>query len=315
MAKYEIRNFKESDIPAVMELQRAHQQVYTHAGVVPGEVYLSAGFEAGRNIFCAFDENGKMLAYAPVFPTVAEQPQFPNVVWTEVKARPDLAEVGQVKDRLFQRVLERAGEAARLHPGQKTRLTFQYHPSEKEAIEFVTARGCAYSESIFRMGRDLSSPIEAQPCPPGIELRRWHMDSEAEQRAYITARNEAFPDAPTALADWQNFLRSPEWKEGTSITAFEAGEIAGSVSVFWDEALSAQLGRKIGFTEYIFTRPKWRGRGIAALMIREGLRYLQEHRRESALLEVKAANANALNLYLRLGFEIVDETRLYILDL
>ena len=35
-----------------------------------------------------------------------------------------------------------------------------------------------------------------------------------------------------------------------------------------------------GYTEDIFVRPAWRGKGIARAAIAEGMRYLQEHGRQ-----------------------------------
>ncbi len=50
-------------------------------------------------------------------------------------------------------------------------------------------------------------------------------------------------------------------------------------------------------------------------MICQGLVFLKEHDREAAFLEVKAANQHTLDLYYRLGYQLIDETRLYVLEL
>jgi ribosomal protein S18 acetylase RimI-like enzyme len=233
-----------------------------------------------------------------------------------VKVRPELDSPRTIKDALFERVVERAGEIGRAAPGHETRLSFQYHASETASIEYVLSRGCAYSESVFRMTCDLSKPLPLIPAPEKIEIRPWRMEGEAEQQAYVRARNEAFPGQPVGLADWQYFLSSPAWQEGgNAITAFDGEEIVGSVAAYWDEAISQQIGTKIGTTEYIFVRANWRRRGIAASLISQALLYLKEHGREIAVLEVSAANRNALDLYQRLGYEVVEETRVYVLRL
>ena len=315
MPKFIIRIFNPEDIPGIMALQQAYQQAYPHASVIPGEVYLSSGFEAGKNICCAFDENGSLLGYAPLFPALTEDPKIPHTLWAEVKVSPQLGSPREVKDGLFARVLDRAAEITHLHPGHRTRLAFQYHPSETPSIAYVLSKGCVYTESVFRLMRDLSGEIPVVPPPSGILVRPWRMESEPEQQAYVQARNEAFPDAPASLADWQFFLGSPVWQEGTHMAAFDGQEVVGYVSVYWDEAISLQAGRKAAYTEYIFVRKKWRRRGIAPFLIYQGLIYLREHGREAAFLEVKATNQHALDLYYRLGYQLVDETRLYVLEL
>jgi ribosomal protein S18 acetylase RimI-like enzyme len=315
MSIIKIRNFNPGDIPQVMALQQAYQQVHPNASVIPGEVYLSAGFEDGRNIFCALDEKEELQGYAPLFPNLTGDPHLPHTVWAEVKANPGMASDREVKDLLFDRVIGRTVEISRGVPGHRTHLTFQYQPAETASIAYVLSKGCTYTESVFRMLRDLSQEIPSLPAPGQIDVRSWRMESVAEQQAYVTARNEAFPEAPIRLEDWQYFLSSPAWQAGTSLTAFDGQEIAGSVTVYWDEALDQQAGRPAGYTEYIFVRSKWRKRGIAPYMIRQALLYLKEHGREAAFLEVKANNQHALGLYIGLGYQVIDESRLYVLDL
>jgi ribosomal protein S18 acetylase RimI-like enzyme len=311
MQKLTIRRFTPVDVPAITSLQKAYQQAYPHATVVPGEIYLSPGFEEGRNIFCALDESGQMLGYAPLYPVLTQSPGLAHTVWAEVKALPEAQNFLEVKEALFEAAARRAQEAGTAVPGHGVQLTFQYHPSETASIAFVQAHGCAYTESLFRLMRDLADALPTLQPPEGIEVRRWHLDSETEQAAYVAARNEAFPATPLALADWQCFLASPAWKEGTNLAAFDGAEVIGCVTAYWDEALVQASGRQAGYTEYIFVREKWRGHGIAACLITQALRYLQDCGREAAFLEVKASNENALGLYTRLGYKKVDETRFY----
>jgi len=316
MGNYQIRPFTANEIPQITALQQAYQQVYPHASVVPGEVYLSPGFEQGKNIFCAFDEKGQVQGYAPVFPNLSEEKRYPHILWTEVKAHPLFKGSKAVKEALFDQVIKRTREIQQAHPKNKCRLTFQYHPTEMASIQFVQSHGCAHSESVFRLLRDLSGELMDAPLPPNkIEVRPWKIESEVDLQAYVLARNEAFPEATITPADWQAFLHSDSMNEGTTITAFDGQEICGCVTAYWDEAISQRLGQKVGFTEYIFVREKWRKQGIAAFMITQAMSYLKEHGREAAFLEVKAANEKALSVYYRLGYVKVDETRLYVLDM
>lgn len=315
MSSFTIREFTADDIPQIMSLQQAYRDVYSKAVVIPGEAYLSAGFDDGKNIFCAFDERGFLQGYAPLFPNLTEDPRMPHTVWAEVKARPEFPALQAVKDLLFERVRHRAEEITGAHPGHSARLVFQYHPSEKPAIEYVMARGFGYSESVFRMMCDLGQELSAVPHPEHIDVRPWRMEKEKEQQAYVQAHNEVFPEAPIALVDWQSFLSSSAWQDGTTFTAFDEKEIVGSVALYWDETISQQAGRKAGYTENVFVRANWRKRGIAAFLIYTGLIYLRDRGREAAFLEVKAANQRALDLYFRLGYQLIDETHFYVRDL
>jgi ribosomal protein S18 acetylase RimI-like enzyme len=109
-------------------------------------------------------------------------------------------------------------------------------------------------------------------------------------------------------------MSSPQWAVGGAIAAFTGEELAGSVTVYWDEELNRRMGEPAGYTEYIFTRPAWRGRGIARCLVSAGLAYLRDHGLREARLEVRARNDAALGLYRSLGYAVAQETRLYVLE-
>lgn len=311
-----IRGLTPADFPEIMRVQTAYTEVYPGTPVIPGEVYLSPSFEGGRNVFCAFDEAGRLLGYAPLFPVlVPEGICAPHKLWAEIKVDPEIENPLPLKDRLLKAVVGRARAISASAPGHSSQLVFQYYPIETTSITYVLAKGCQHTESIYQMRRALSEPIPVGPSLPGLEVRCWRMESEAEQQAYVQAHNEAFPEAPLALGDWQHFMKSPQWAAGTSIAAFAGTEIVGSVTVYWDEAENRSREQKVGFTEHIFVRPAWRKCGIARRLILKGLIYLKEHGLHEANLEVLAQNREALRLYEGLGYCVTHESGLYVMRL
>jgi ribosomal protein S18 acetylase RimI-like enzyme len=299
-----------------MRVQTACAEVYPGTPVIPGEVYLSPGFEGGRNVFCAFDKAGRLVGYAPVFPVlVPDGVNTPHTIWAEIRVDPRIEEPLAVKDWLWEAVIGRAREIAAAAPAHPSRLVLKHLPAETASIAYVLSRGCEHTESIYQMARALSEPIPAGPALPGLDLRRWRMESVAEQQAYVQAHNEAFPEAPMALGDWQHFMKSPQWATGTSITAFDGAEAVGSVTVYWDEAKNRSQEQTVGFTEHIFVRLAWRKRGIARRLILDGLRYLKEHGLDEAHLEVLAQNRQALRLYEDLSYCVTHESGLYVMHL
>jgi ribosomal protein S18 acetylase RimI-like enzyme len=131
----------------------------------------------------------------------------------------------------------------------------------------------------------------------------------------VRARSECFPEAPIEIEEWQYFMKSPYWSVGTTFAAFDGSELVGNVAVFWNEAENQSIGKKIGFTEYIFVRPRWRGKNIARRLINAGLKHLKQHGLDEAHLEVRAKNESALRLYVDLGYEVIRESRFYVLEL
>ena len=307
-----IHTFTDADIPALVALEQAYAGAFPGAPVFPGEMYFSPGFHGGADVFCACSD-GRLLAYAPVYTQILEDgpAALPHQAWVEIKAQPELEEVEAVKDQLLERVIQCARAHISAFPGRPAVMTFEYRANETPAIEYVLSRGFAHGKSVFGMRRDLSQPIPVLPSPAGITIGCWKMEREAGQRAYTAARNECFPETPILLGDWQHFMQSPMWASGTTIAAFAGEELVGNVAVYWDEAENEQTGVKSGYTEYIFVRPAWQGRGIARAMIAEGMRYLQAHGMAAARLGVSALNENALGLYRGLGYEVVEESRFY----
>jgi ribosomal protein S18 acetylase RimI-like enzyme len=309
---YTIRTFTSADIPQVVELQEAYNREYPGTPLIPGELYLSPAFHEGQDVFCAFSGE-RLVAYAPLLAQIVEDgaAQLPHCVWTEVKALPDLAAPEGIKDELLDCVKQRARELVAPFAGRETRLIFDYRDNEAPAIAYALARGFQYRETIFHMQRDLNEPIPQFTAPQGISICRWKMESEAEQREYVEACNECFPETPTALAAWQYFLQSPEWSVGVTIAAFAGSELVGALNAYWTPQEGQPQDLRTGYTEDIFVRPAWRGKGIARAAITEGLRYLKEHGLQEAHLAVRALNENALGLYQGLGYRTVKESRFY----
>lgn len=316
MKNFNIKPFSLSYLPAVSELQTAYSALYPDAPVIPGEVYLSPAYEGGNNILCAIDESGEFLGYAPLYPVLMRDASaLPHTLWTEIKVHPNLHDAHAIKDCLLERILIHAQELTKDFPGHPIHLAFQYFPSESASIEYVLSKGCKHTESVFTMKRELSKEIPTSVRVDGIMMRPWKMESEAEQQMYVEVRNLCFPEAPIALDAWRYFMMSPMWAVGTTFAAFEGEQLVGNIAVFWNEAENQQTGNKVGYTEYIFVRPDWRGKNIARELITLGLQHLKEHGLEAAHLEVKALNQNALRLYENLGFEVLRESRFYVLSL
>ena len=129
------------------------------------------------------------------------------------------------------------------------------------------------------------------------------MQTEAEQRRYLRARNQAFPEAPWNLDALRYLLGSPSWAAGTSYTAFSSDEVVGSVLVHWDPEENRRNGRHRGYTEDIFVLAGGRERGIASYLIIQGLLYLRGSGLAEAHVQVGVDNIGALAIYERLGYQ------------
>jgi GNAT superfamily N-acetyltransferase len=313
-----IRTYLNSDRAQIIALQQRYTAAYPDAPIIPEEVYQMPSFEQGRNIFCAFSEDGQLVAYAPLLFELAAPntepnnlPTLPHRLWVEIKADPGFASTELVKDMLLERLVLRARRLLARQPKRPAQMIFQYRLSETPAIAYVASRGFAYRGSTYFMVRRLDDPINPAPPPPGMQIRRWKMETLADQECYIQARNEAFPEQQVRLEDWQHFMSSPQWKSGSMLAAFEGETLTGCALAFWDDVQNEQKGLKEGFTEYIFVRPAWRRKKVARSLLAAALQVLQENGLQAAILEVMAGNSRALSLYTTQGYQIQSESRLY----
>jgi ribosomal protein S18 acetylase RimI-like enzyme len=315
MSGCQLRKFTPADIPQINALRQAYLKVYAQATVALGESYLYPGI-GSENVICAFGEDGSLNGYAGLYPRLAVAEKVPHAVWADVKVSPALASPIPLKDVLFEWVVNRSRNVTRAFPGHETRLSFQYHISETASIEYVKSKGCDYVESGFLMRCDLSRELAISPVPVNIGVRLSQMDDVTEQQAYVAARNEALPASITTLADWQYFLRTLTGRTGKVVTAYDSRQLIGSVTVYSDEAVNRQFGKAMGITDNVFIREGWRQRGIAARMIYQGHYYLKEQELSETYLEVRSTNLPALNLYKKMGYEIIAErSQLFVLKI
>jgi len=204
-------------------------------------------------------------------------------------------------------LLERAAILKNNKPGHGVEMKFQLLPEEIESIIHLSEKNALHKESIYTMQRNLSNPIAQIDAPPGITIRPWKMEGTVELAAYIQARNEAFPEAPIQLDEWVYFMQSEQWANGSNIAAFDGEQLAACMTVYPDNTDQPD----VGFSEYIFTRPAWRGRRIALPLICHGLSYLRSLELKIAQLDVRTDNQKAIQLYEVSGYRVVKESGVY----
>ena len=207
MASFKIRKFTPKDIPQVMALQGEYQEAYPFAGTIPGETYLSAGFENGKNIFCAFDEGGRFKVMPRSFLIWWQNPISRILSGQKSKSHPGLASPWELKDALFARVMSRAKQITQPFPDNRTNLTFQYHPSEIFSIGYLRrTRRLLHRKRLPHAAR----PGSADPVPAASRKHDRAPVAHGEQDGVAGVRPGAqrgVPEAPVTLADWQYFLK------------------------------------------------------------------------------------------------------------
>ncbi len=278
----------------------------------PDAKLLSAGFytylpaaENGQNVFLVLDSEGQVRGFAPVFPApVGEDsaPTDPHHIWTILLADPGTMDTLPIHKLLLERVLERAHYfAAGFSSFRRTRLASDMMASQRVEIAFLEQNGFEHYDGVHVMQRPSGKPIPEILLPARLVVRRWKLDSQAEQEKYLQAYNQGFPGNPKTLEALRFLIDSPLWANGTAISVFTApGNLIASILVY-----PAEQG--FGLTDDVFVLPAWRGRGIARFLIGEGLKYFQERGIPDWRLEVKQSNQPAVGVYSSMGYETIIE--------
>jgi len=302
-----IRNHTTNDLPHLAAFITRYLAAIPDAKLIYPAVYTyHPALEGGKNVFTAWDENEILVGFAPAFPvpaTDAEAANEPHHIWTIVVADPARGDGDAIRGALLARVLERARVLTERFPApRRVRLASDLIVSQKADIDFLLGQGFTHYASMYVMTRDLNAPLLDVSLPPGITVRHWKMETEAEQDQYLAAFNRCFPSNSKDRATLQFFMRSPLWGVGTAITAFDTDNaLIASVLSYWDP------DEKIGITDDVFVLPEWRGRGLARYLVNAGLAYQHTHGLEYARLEVHANNPPAIAVYKATGYTIVNE--------
>jgi hypothetical protein len=208
MSPITFRSFTPADAPRLVELQGRCLAICADTRPMEAGFYLAPAFEQGRNILCAVDPQDRLLGYVAIYPHYVSKRLGARILWTELRVEPELPEAQELKDVLLERAIARAGEI-RDAMGQPAALSATYFAEAQASIDYLLSRGFTHYESVFLMRRDLAQPIPDLPHPEGVQVRRWRMETEPEQRAYVEACNQAFPDTQQSLEGLQHFMRSP----------------------------------------------------------------------------------------------------------
>ncbi len=305
-----IRRLDPNDLSQLTDLQNRYALRYPGSTVLQGNTYRLPRFSKVEDFFGVFDETRNLIGYVALHPMlVFDGPaNLSHVLWADLKVDPGCENLQAMFDVMLDYLIKTARNLVNRFPPRSTQMVFQKFPIEVEIIQHLHQRGFVHTESIFQMSRRLNAPIQPMLAPPGMQSVPWRMHTVEEQRKYLQGRNQAFPEAAITLEDWRCFMRSALWETGICLAILDGDELAGSILLYWDEEQNRLNDKLVGFTEYIFVLPRWRGLGLGSFLVTQGLLYLKKHGLAEAQLEVKAADIGALGLYSRLGYQVIRES-------
>jgi len=297
MKHIKIRNFQTEDQPAMIELQGRCVDICPDTGKFEFGMWLSPGYENGKNIFIAEEGNARFLGYAATTSAYYSNKLEARIFWMDLRTDPDLDQNTSIKDALLERIIQRGREIKREENRKRAAVGATYFAQGLASIEYLKSHGFTHFESMLAMRIYLQGYLVSEfYFDNEIEIKKWKMESREEKIAYLTAREAAFGHPLQTLEILEHFTGSELWQGGTTFTAFFDGKIIASVM-----ALSN------GLIDYVFVVPEWRGKGIAKALIMKAMNFLWQQEHSQAWLEVYSHNGPAVGLYQSLGFETFKE--------
>jgi ribosomal protein S18 acetylase RimI-like enzyme len=200
-------------------------------------------------------------------------------------------------------------EMAAGHPSLSARF-FQGWATESQTqwIDALKAEGYEAVRHFRNMVRPLVSvpDPEGGVLPEGLDVRSVAAD---HMRRIWEAQAEVNQGLFEYVAEQWTDDKYPGWLADTSHTprlwqvAWDGDEVAGMVLPRIDEAANRGREKKRGYTEHVFVRRPWRGRGLAKALLVRSLRVLKEEGMDEAELGVDSENdSGAFGFYERLGY-------------
>ena len=143
-------------------------------------------------------------------------------------------------------------------------------------------------------------PAGFEVRPVGPEDMRSVWDAQKEMNAGLF-ENVAEDWLDEKYPEW---LANPENNPRFWQVAWNGNNLAGMVLTHLNEQENEKHNRKRGYTEHIYVRPQWRGRGLASALIARSLQVLKEQGMTEAELGVDSENESAaFRLYESMGYK------------
>jgi ribosomal protein S18 acetylase RimI-like enzyme len=180
--------------------------------------------------------------------------------------------------------------------------------SQTQWIEALKAEGYEAVRHFRNMVRPLESvpDPEGEVLPEGLELRPVVAD---HMRRIWEAEAEVNQELFEYVAEQWDESRYAGWLADASHTprlwqvAWDGGQLAGMVLPRIDDEANRERETKRGYTEHVFVRRPWRGRGLAKALLVRSLDALRDEGMDEAELGVDSENdSGAFGFYQRMGY-------------
>jgi mycothiol synthase len=162
----------------------------------------------------------------------------------------------------------------------------------------------------WQMYRPLDEPLDEPAHIEGVTIRPYRLpeDNQGAMEAYNSSFSDHFDFQPDSLEDWEHGISSEPCRTDLSWLAeidAEPGKMAGFCICWVYDEKNRLMGRNEGWIDILGTIRGWRGKGLGRSLLLHGLHSLKEAGLDTALLGVDSTSPTGANhLYESVGFRV-----------
>lgn len=269
-------------------------------GFVLEMLFLYHGDFDRKNMFCAVNGEGEILAVAHLMPHDSffaagheGDKSFISYLTFEINFAEHAGDE-QIRDALIEALLGRTREIRAEYPDKRIVLAQYIDADDLRVLGDYLAQGFTLHDTIVVYKFDLTQEIPVYTLPEGVVIRPYKLDNNVAQEQYHQAELASFD----GMAWSMNHLG---WMQGAqemmNFGAFAGERLLGNTSTW-------RISDGHNATENVFVIPEWRSKGVARGIICTALAYLKQEGKTVATLGTHGGNQKAIRLYTQLGYKL-----------
>lgn len=264
--------------------------------------------ENGKNEheIIAYNEDNKMLGKGYIYTSLSselyDKERYNIFIDIEVLEEAE----DKIKIFILKEILKRAKIFREAHKDYDVRVYHCCFPDNQEAINFYSKQeGFKHDEGMYILQHTLSNIPEFEEKSNGFEFVENAFSTEDEVRAFVEAHRRIFRKEPYTIEKVMDFIKEKNFR---AILIRHEGDIIGASLLYVIE--KDEL--KIGWIEDMFISREWRNNKLGYLLMIKSLNYFKSLGVDNSRLEVWRANQRAINLYYKVGYELLMESEISI---
>jgi ribosomal protein S18 acetylase RimI-like enzyme len=272
-----------------------------------GEIKLRIENGQNQHEIIAYDGDNNILGKGYIYPSLSsdlyEKERYDIFIEMEVV---DEDENDKIKTFIFNGILDRANKFREEHKDYEVRVYHCCFSDNQGAIDFYTKQeGFKHDEGMYIIQHTLATIPEFDGDINDFEIVEDALNTEEEVRKFVEAHRKIFIKDPYTFEKVMDFKKEEDFR---GILVLQEGRLVGASLLY----VIKEDEIKIGWVEDMFISKEWRRNRLGYLLMIKNLNYFKSIGVDKSRLEVWSANQRALNLYYKVGYQLLKESEISI---